>query len=129
MTASFGAVLVMLCLLQIKHMFADYYLQTPKMLSGRGEYFHMGRAQHAGVHAAGSVVVFLLFGAPIPFIFVTVALEWFVHFNIDYAKASYSDKKQLEPNQAAFWRAAGLDQCLHNLTYIAMVWAWLEFAA
>ncbi|MEM1006753.1 MAG: DUF3307 domain-containing protein, partial [Pseudomonadota bacterium] len=28
----------MICLLQIKHMFADFYLQTPKMLSGRGEY-------------------------------------------------------------------------------------------
>lgn len=128
MTASFGAVFLMLCLLQIKHMFADFFLQTPKMLSGRGEYFHMGRAQHAGVHIVGSVIVFLLFGAPLTFILVIGALEWVVHFNIDFFKASYSDKKQLEPNQAAFWRAAGLDQCLHNLTYVAMVWAWVTFA-
>ncbi len=128
MTASFGAVFLMLCLLQIKHMFADFFLQTPKMLSGRGEYFHMGRAQHAGVHVVGSVIVFLLFGTPLIFILVIAALEWIVHFNIDFFKASYSDKKQLEPNQAAFWRAAGLDQCLHNLTYIAMVWAWVTFA-
>ncbi len=128
MTASFGAVFLMLCLLQIKHMFADFFLQTPKMLSGRGEYFHMGRAQHAGVHVVGSVIVFLLFGAPLTFILVIGALEWVVHFNIDFFKASYSDKKQLEPNQAAFWRAAGLDQCLHNLTYVAMVWAWVTFA-
>ncbi len=128
MTASFGAVFLMLCLLQIKHMFADFFLQTPKMLSGRGEYFHMGRAQHAGVHVVGSVIVFLLFGAPLMFILVIGALEWVVHFNIDFFKASYSDKKQLEPNQAAFWRAAGLDQCLHNLTYVAMVWAWVTFA-
>ncbi len=128
MTASFGAVFLMLCLLQIKHMFADFFLQTPKMLSGRGEYFHMGRAQHAGVHVVGSVIVFLLFGAPLMFVLVIGALEWVVHFNIDFFKASYSDKKQLEPNQAAFWRAAGLDQCLHNLTYVAMVWAWVTFA-
>jgi len=128
LTASFGAVFLMLCLLQIKHMFADFFLQTPKMLSGRGEYFHMGRAQHAGVHVVGSVIVFLLFGAPLTFILVIGALEWVVHFNIDFFKASYSDKKQLEPNQAAFWRAAGLDQCLHNLTYVAMVWAWVTFA-
>nr|WP_170399082.1 MULTISPECIES: DUF3307 domain-containing protein [Ruegeria] len=128
MTASLGAVLSMLCLLQIKHMFADFYLQTPKMLSGRGEYLHWGRAQHAGVHVIGSVIVFVLFGAPWAFILIIAALEWFVHFNIDFAKASYSDKKKLMPTQAAFWRAAGLDQLMHNLTYIAMVWAWAEFA-
>ncbi len=129
MAASFGAVFLMLCLLLIKHMFADYYLQTPKMLSGRGEYFHLGRAQHAAVHVVGSVVVFLVFGAPLLFILIIAALEWFIHFNIDYIKASYSDKKRLEPTQAAFWRAAGLDQLMHNLTYLAMVWAWVTFAA
>lgn len=129
MTASIGAVLLMLCLLQIKHMFADYYLQTPKMLSGRGEYFHLGRAQHAAVHVAGSVIVLAAFGAPVLFILTVGLLEWVIHFNIDFLKASYSDKKQLEPTQAAFWRATGLDQCLHNLTYVAMVWAWVTFAA
>lgn len=129
MSASYGAVLLMICLLQIKHMFADFYLQTPKMLSGRGEYLHMGRAQHAGVHVVGSVIVFLLFGAPLAFIAIVVALEWVAHFNIDYLKASYSDKKQLDPSQPAFWRAAGLDQFMHHLTYLAMVWAWVSFAS
>ncbi|NOD85381.1 DUF3307 domain-containing protein [Ruegeria sp. HKCCD6119] len=129
MTASIGAVFLMLCLLLIKHMFADYYLQTPKMLSGRGEYFHLGRAQHAAVHVVGSIVVFLVFGAPLVFILIVGALEWFIHFNIDFIKASYSDKKRLEPTQPAFWRAAGLDQLMHNLTYVAMVWAWVTFAA
>jgi len=127
--ATLGTVLLLLCLLQIKHMFADYYLQTPKMLSGRGTYFHLGRAQHAAVHVVGSIVIFILFGAPLGFILVIAALEWIVHFHIDFAQASLSDKQGLQPNQAAFWRAAGLDQCLHNLTYIAMAWAWVTFAA
>ncbi len=127
MPATFGTVLLLLVLLQVKHMFADFYLQTPKMLSGRGVYFHVGRAQHALVHVVGSIVVFLIFGAPLSFILVICALEWIIHFNIDFAKASYSDKKKLQPDQAAFWRAAGLDQFLHNLTYVAMVWAWVEF--
>ncbi|WP_171100591.1 DUF3307 domain-containing protein [Ruegeria sp. HKCCD7255] len=127
MPATFGTVLLLLALLHVKHMFADYYLQTPKMLSGRGVYFHIGRAQHAAVHVVGSVVVFAIMRAPIEFIVVIAALEWVVHFHIDFFKASYSDKKQLQPNQAAFWRAAGLDQCMHNLTYIAMAWAWVTF--
>ncbi len=127
MPALLGTIFLLLCLLQIKHMFADFYLQTPKMLSGRGEYFHMGRAQHAAVHVIGSVVIFLAVGSPLSFVLIIAALEWIIHFNIDFAKANYSDKKKLQPTQAAYWRAAGLDQCLHNLTYVAMVWAWAKF--
>ncbi|MBE1283824.1 MAG: DUF3307 domain-containing protein [Rhodobacteraceae bacterium] len=128
MSVSIGTVLLLLCAFQIKHMFADYFLQTPKMLSGRGEYMHMGRAQHAGVHAVGSVIVLLLFGSPFLFIVAIVALEWLVHFNIDYCKAKYSDVKQLNPTQASFWRAAGTDQAMHQLTYVAMAWAWSVYA-
>ncbi len=125
---SLGTVFVLLCLFQVKHMFADYFLQTPKMLCGRGEYWHLGRAQHAGVHVLGSILVFLIVGAPLTFIALIVAAEWVVHFNIDYGKASYSEKKKLTPTQAIFWRAAGFDQCLHQLTYIAMAWLWVVYA-
>ncbi|MEM7320021.1 MAG: DUF3307 domain-containing protein [Pseudomonadota bacterium] len=123
-----GAVLALICLLQIKHMFADFFMQTRKMLSGRGEYWHMGRAQHAGVHAIGSILVFLIIGASLPFILIIAALEWVVHFNIDYGKAQYTDRKKLQPNQAMFWQAMGVDQALHHLTYLAMTWAWVVFA-
>lgn len=129
MPISLGTVLLLICLLQIKHMFADFFMQTPKMLSGRGEYWHAGRAQHAGVHGLGSLLVFLIMGAPLPFTLIIVALEWVVHFNIDFGKASYSDKKQLTPTQARFWHAVGFDQFLHHMTYVAMTWAWVTFAA
>lgn len=128
MSVTIGTVLLLLVALQIKHMFADFFMQTPKMLSGRGEYMHMGRAQHAAVHAAGSILVFVLFGAPVGFILVVAALEWIVHFNIDFCKAKHSDVKELTPTQAAFWRAAGVDQAAHHLTYVAMTWAWAVYA-
>lgn len=128
MPATVGSVLGLVCLLQIKHMFADYFLQTPRMLSGRGDYWHMGRAQHAGVHALGSVLVFLAYGAPLGFIAVIAALEWVVHFNIDWGKARWSEMRKYDPTQAGYWRANGFDQALHHLTYLAMVWAWARFA-
>lgn len=124
-----GSLLGLICLFQIKHMFADFYLQTPKMLSGRGEYFHAGRAQHAGVHALGSILAFVIMGAPVGFILIVCALEWIAHFNIDYGKACYSEKKCLSPNMATFWRAMGTDQALHQLTYLAMAAAWVYFVA
>lgn len=124
-----GIVLLLFVLFQVKHMFADYFLQTPRMLTGRGEYWHRGRAEHAGIHAVGSIIVFLLVGTPIVFTIVICLVEWVVHFNIDWAKARYSDRKGFTPAQPGFWRAAGLDQACHQLTYVAMVWAWIAFVA
>ncbi|MEW2912931.1 DUF3307 domain-containing protein [Leisingera sp. JC11] len=124
-----GSVLLLLCALQVKHLFADFFLQTPKMLSGRCAYAHMGRAQHAGVHIVGSALIFLLFGAPMMFILVLAVLEWVVHFHIDFGKARFSERKKLNPQQAMFWQAMGSDQALHQLTYIAMAWAWIKYAA
>ncbi|APG48279.1 hypothetical protein PhaeoP97_02904 [Phaeobacter porticola] len=128
MSEHVGSLLGLLCLFQIKHMFADFYLQTPKMLSGRGQYLHAGRAQHAGVHVLGSIIAFVIIGAPVGFVLLICVLEWIAHFNIDYCKACYSERKSLAPNMADFWRAMGTDQALHQLTYLAMTAAWVHFA-
>lgn len=126
--ATINTVLLLIGLLLIKHMFADFFLQTPKMLSGRGEYWHMGRAQHAGVHVLGSIIAFVIIGAPVLFTVLIVAIEWVIHFNIDFFKGKYNDAKDLNPSQSLFWFAFGVDQALHQLTYVAMVWAWVVFA-
>lgn len=120
------SVLILLTLLQVKHMFADYYLQTPKMLEGRGTYLHMGRAQHAVVHAAGSVICFAVMSTPAWLIAVICAVEWIVHFHIDWAKATYTEAKGHGPADAGFWRAAGFDQFLHQMTYVGMIAAWIH---
>ena len=120
--------LVLLVLLQVKHLFADYFLQTPRMLSGRDEYLHLGRVQHAGLHGLFSVVALLLVGAPVVFTLVLCVVEAVVHYHIDWAKGRYSANKQHGPTDAGYWRAFGTDQLLHQLTYVAMVWAWAAFA-
>lgn len=122
-----STVLLLFCLLQIKHMFADFFLQTPRMLSGRGAYLHMGRAQHAGVHMVLSALVFGMIGASPGFILPLVLAEWVVHFHLDWGKARFSEVNALMPTQARFWQAMGADQALHQLTYIAMVWAWVQY--
>ena len=126
--ASIGSIFLLFGLLQIKHTLADYFLQTPIMLSGRGEYLHFGRALHAGVHLIGSAIAFAIVGTPLWIMAIIVLIEWVVHFHIDWAKARYSDTRELAPNQAAYWRAAGLDQWMHQMTYIAMVWTWVQLS-
>ena len=124
MTAQVQAVLLLLCLFQVKHMLADFFLQTPKMLEGRDSYLHAGRARHALVHAAGSVLCFWIVGTPLLFTGLAVAAEWLAHFHIDWGKARHSEARDHGPRDAGFWRAVGFDQALHQLTYIALTAAW-----
>ena len=127
MVEGYGVLILLLCLLQIKHMFADYFLQTKIMLDGRDQYVHFGRFLHAGVHAVGSIIVFVIVGAPFAFILPLVIAELIVHYHIDWWKGRHTSDQQLTPADAAYWRASGVDQALHQLTYVAMVWLWLIY--
>ena len=124
MTSALQTALVLMILLQVKHMFADFFLQTPRMLSGRNEYLHFGRAQHAGLHAVFSIAAFLLIGAPVISTIVICAAEWLVHYHIDWAKGQHTELKQHGPKDAGYWHAFGVDQLMHQLTYVAMIWIW-----
>jgi len=127
LTATATTLLILLFLLQIKHMFADYFWQTSRMLCDRGRYVHMGRAQHAGLHALGSALAFLIVGAPVPLVLAIIFAEWVAHYHIDWAKGRWSDRTGDTPTDAGYWRAMGVDQALHQLTYLAMVWAWVGY--
>ena len=106
-------------------MLADYFLQTKIMLNGRNQYLHFGRFLHAGVHAVGSFIAFVLVSAPLSFVIPLVLVEWVVHFHIDWWKGRLTSDQKLTPADAAYWRASGVDQALHQMTYVAMIWAWL----
>ena len=122
-------VLFLLFILQIKHMFADYFLQTQRMLSDRSEYVHFGRIQHVMIHAAGSAIAFAILLTNPVFILITVVLEAIAHYHIDWAKGRYSSANNQTPEDAGYWRAMGGDQALHQVTYIVMALAWVHFAA
>lgn len=122
-------VLFLLFLLQIKHMFADFFLQTQRMLSDRSEYFHLGRIQHVLIHAGGSAIAFAILLTNPMFILIATVIEAIAHYHIDWAKGRYSSDAKHTPEDAGYWRAVGLDQALHQITYIVMVLAWVQYAA
>lgn len=115
--------LLLLSLLVIKHMFADYFLQTPIMLINRADYLHPGRALHCAVHVAGSGLCFLIVGVPLALGAAVLAAEWLLHYHIDFGKGVWSEHADHTPAEAGYWRAFGADQTLHQLTYVGMVWA------
>jgi len=114
--------LVLLTLLLVKHMFADFFLQTPSMLQNRADYVHQGRAVHCGVHVVGTAVCFVIMAVPLALLLLLLIAEFILHYHIDFSKGWVSDRAGHGPGDASFWRAFGADQTLHNLTYVGMVW-------
>lgn len=117
---------LLLALLFIKHFLCDYPLQTSWMLrkSHPTEWF-WPLTTHAAFHA-GFTLVILLFFTNVPFALSVALLEFSAHWNIDYAKAQYSKAKF---GSTAFWNHLGLDQLFHNLTYLAIIFAYSLYMA
>lgn len=127
---SVGSLLLLMCLLQVKHMFADFFLQTSIMLRGRGRYAHMGRLLHVLLHGALTAGILLMLGVAPALALALVLFEIVVHFHIDYFKSRFTAERNLTPAQATYWRALGADQALHQLTYVAIIGLvlWLDEA-
>ena len=119
--------LILMVLLQVKHMFADYFLQPEFMRNGRDTYLHLGRLSHAGVHAIGTVLALLVVPTALPALLLLTVADFIIHFHIDWLKARMTDGAGLTPADAGFWRAAGVDQLAHQLTYVAILAVWAGF--
>lgn len=109
--------------LQVKHLVADFVLQTRYMLAGKGRYGHPGGLAHAGLHGVLSAALLGLAGVPAMVAAGIVLAEVLVHYHIDWSKARWTAERALTTAQPRFWVAFGVDQLLHQVTYLLMVGA------
>lgn len=114
--------LILLILLQAKHCYADFYLQTYMQTIKKGEWLNLVGVSHSMEHAICTLVALLVFSTIVPLsalTIVTVAIaEGVLHYMIDYTKVKYGIKDNTKP---LFWTQFGLDQLSHQLTYVAMI--------
>jgi len=105
---------------QIKHFICDFPLQSfPYMYKNKGTYGHLGGFLHAGVHAVGTTLIGWLFHFPLGLIELLVILDFVVHYHIDWAKMKLNAHYGWGPlTSEKFWILLGIDQLLHQLTYI-----------
>ena len=115
--------------LQLKHYAADYLLQTPWIIAGKGHLDRPGGYAHAGIHAVLSVPALLLAGLDLPKVAVICAAEFVFHFAVDHSKALMSMKSNKGPATGAFWALHGGDQCIHHISYLVMTAVALTWAA
>ena len=109
-----------LVLLATKHVVFDFFLQTLYQRKNKGIYGHPGGLLHSAGHALGTGCIFLVI-RPSLLVAVSIILgEFVVHYHIDWCKEQIGDRMKWGPQQNAYWRAMGIDQWLHQLTYVGI---------
>jgi hypothetical protein len=119
-----NVVLLLLVGFTIKHFIIDFPLQAyPYQYLNKGTYGHPGGLLHSGLHAIGTWLVLIFAVTPITAL-IYALVDYAVHYHVDWAKMNLNKKFGLKPdNSEWFWIALGVDQLLHSLTYLGIVWA------
>lgn len=113
--------LLIFTLLIVKHFIVDFPLQTKYQWSNKGTYCHPGGILHSGLHGIGTYLC-LFWYAPIAAVYLAFA-DMVIHYHVDWAKMNLNAKMGWGPNtHEEFWWLLGLDQLLHYLTYVVIVW-------
>jgi hypothetical protein len=115
-------ILILLLLLQIKHCYADFVLQTYMQTVKKGVWLDPIGISHTTDHIYCSLIALLIFSLFVPLsagsILLVSVIEGVIHYLVDYAKVKYGSKDNTKP---IFWTQFGLDQLAHQATYLAMV--------
>jgi hypothetical protein len=114
-------IIVLLLLLQIKHWYADFKIQTYMQTVKKGVWLDPIGISHTIDHVWCSLVVLLPFClfSPVALsaVLTAVVLEGITHYLIDYTKVKYGCKDNTTP---LFWNQFGLDQLAHQFCYLMM---------
>ena len=121
MTTPFS-LFVLLAIYQFKHFIADFILQNNYMLKKirPGWDFILPLALHCLLHAGLTLVICLFYR---PSVWWLALVDFGVHFATDRIRSGprylgrYNDV-----HQTLFWWILGLDQLIHHLTHLWIVW-------
>jgi hypothetical protein len=113
-------VFLLLALFGIKHFVADYLMQFPYMLNEKGIYGATGGVHHALVHASWTFLILVFFCDNADVIIALAFADFVLHYHIDWSKQQLN--RGLTPTDRKFWVWMGLDQALHYLTYIGIIY-------
>lgn len=114
----------------LKHFIVDFLLQRPYQYLNKGKYGHFGGVLHAILHGVGTYLILFTWFMFNPYIssvaemYILLAfVDSFIHYHVDWAKVNICKKYNLAPtNSEVYWWILGLDQLLHYLTYVGIMY-------
>lgn len=117
-----NAIITFLIAFAIKHFVVDFILQREYQWRNKGTYGHMGGIEHATLHAFATLVI-LFFFTSFDIALMLALLDGVIHYHIDWAKMKLNAVTGWKPDtHPEFWWLLGLDQLLHSLTYILILY-------
>jgi hypothetical protein len=120
-------ILFLIFLLQAKHCYADFVIQTYAQTVRKGIYRDLCGISHSLDHVWSTFAVLLIFNLfhsiPVTVILISGIAEGIAHYHIDWVKVHFGSKDNTKP---LFWAQFGYDQLAHQLCYITMAW-WILF--
>lgn len=109
----------LLLLLQIKHWYADFVVQTYMQTVKKGVWLDPVGISHSLDHVYSTLTALLIFNFFVPVSGLLMLLlafaEGIVHYIIDFVKVKYGCKDNTKP---LFWNQFGLDQLAHQACYL-----------
>lgn len=110
----------LLVMFGIKHFIADFWMQYDYMVREKGIYGAPGGVHHAATHASWTFLILIPFIKNPDQLLVLPLLDGALHYHIDWAKQQLN--KNLTQADRQWWIWMGLDQALHYLTYIGIIY-------
>ena len=102
-------------LLTLKHIIADFLLQTAWMAHGKDQKkgWALPLLVHCLIHLGVSLALILIVA---PRFWFVAFIDFAIHITIDRAKGLCSSRFGMTPDHPWFWTLIGVDQALHHLT-------------
>lgn len=115
------AALLLLILFQIKHWYIDFVDQDMDEVNSKGHYGQWLGIRHSLKQGLGTyIAVALVVGAEYWIFALVIALfDFVIHYHTDWAKMNWGNRDIQTP---AFWAHLGLDQMVHQVTYILLAY-------
>ena len=115
-------IILLLLLLQIKHWYADFKIQTYMQTVKKGVWMDPIGVSHSLDHMWGTMLALMIFSVfytlPPGLIIAVALVESIIHYLIDFTKVKYGCKDNTKP---LFWNQFGLDQLAHQICYLLIV--------
>ena len=114
-------ILIILILLQIKHWYIDFVNQSDEEVNGKAIYGNLKGIGHSAKHGIATMLIFTLWLGPVGS-FLLGLIDFVIHYHTDWLKMNYGNRDVTTP---AFWNHLGLDQMVHQITYILLAYSLL----
>ncbi len=113
------AVVLAFALLFIKHWYIDFVNQSMDEVNHKGVYLHWLGVKHSLKQGLATAAVFFLMGLNLAESVFLGALDFVIHYHTDWVKMNYGNRDITTPQ---FWNHLGLDQLVHYMTYLGLVY-------